>query len=191
MAIIEGLETQDSLEGLAALDRYEILDTAPEARFDDLARLAATVCGTPIGLIGFISAGKTWFKAWAGLEPVRIPREVSFCHETVQQDGVMVIPDTLADPRFANDPLVVSEPHVRFYAGTPLRSPEGHVVGALCVLDRKPKTLTSDQCESLEALGRQVTAQLELRGQNAERVRAEREIRNLSEKAVRRSWERL
>lgn len=150
-------------ERLAALGRYRILDTEPERRFDDLVLLASQICGTPMALITLVDDTRQWFKSRLGIGVSETPRSISFCSRAIEQPDLFVIPDTLEDRRFCDNPLVRGEPHVRFYAGAPLITPEGHALGTLCVADRVPRELTSDQVEALLALKRQVETQLELR----------------------------
>ncbi|MGA8441340.1 MAG: PAS domain S-box protein [Candidatus Sulfotelmatobacter sp.] len=145
---------------LGALYSYRILDTCSEGRFDDLARLAIYVCGTPIGLVGFIDANRQWFKSRIGWDSSEIPREVSFCNHTILQTDLVIVSDTLSDKRFARNQLVTRE-GVRFYAGVPLLTPEGYALGALSVMDHVPRALTQEQTRILWALARQVMAHLE------------------------------
>jgi signal transduction histidine kinase len=162
---------------LAALERYGILDTSPEDGFDELVRLAAAVCGTPIALISLVDATRQWFKARLGLEASETPRTASFCAHAIHESAVLVVPDATKDPRFATNPLVVGEPKIRFYAGAPLTTPDGHNLGTLCVIDCKPRLLGDDQRTALTAIARQVIAQLELRRQIAERMATEEKLR--------------
>ena len=146
-----------------ALHRYAILDTEPEQTFDDLVLLASFICKTPIALISLVDEDRQWFKSKAGLSVSETPREIAFCATAIQQPDLFVVPDTLNDERFRNNPLVVSEPNVRFYAGAPLIDEEGHALGTICVIDRIPRELAPDQQEALKALSRLVLAQLEFR----------------------------
>ena len=148
---------------LAALRRYGVLDTAPESAFDDLTRLAAHICGTPISLVSLIDADRQWFKSRVGLDVPETSRDLAFCGYAILQSDVLVVPDAAADARFAGNQLVTSDPHIRFYAGAPLVTSDGYALGTLCVIDRVPRTLTDDQYDALRTLGRQVVAQLELR----------------------------
>ncbi len=144
------------LSRLAALLRYEILDTPEESAFDDFTALAAQMCDTPIALISLVDDRRQWFKSRVGLDVSETPRDISFCTYTITGEQIFEVPDALQDPRFRDNPLVQGDPHIRFYAGTPLTSPDGHNLGTLCVIDRKPRRLSSEQRETLERLGRQV-----------------------------------
>jgi two-component system sensor histidine kinase/response regulator len=146
-----------------ALRRYSILDTPREEAYDDLASLAAQVCGTPFAMIGFLDSSRVWFKSVIGLDVAEVPRDKTFCAHAVQGRELLLVPDATADPRFRANPMVTSALHVRFYAGVPLYSREGYALGTLCVVDRVGRQLLPGQVAALEALGRQVTAQLELR----------------------------
>ncbi|MDF2441571.1 MAG: hypothetical protein JWN98_2555, partial [Abditibacteriota bacterium] len=148
---------------LEALQRYEILDTMPEREFDDIAFLAAQICQAPVALITFIDSHRQWFKARVGLDMIETPRDISFCAHAIAQAGPLIISDATQDARFAANPLVTGERHVRFYSGAPLVTPDGQALGTLCVLDIAPRQLTPDQQEALSRLSRQVVAQLELR----------------------------
>jgi GAF domain-containing protein len=153
---------------LATLRGYEILDTEPEAAFDDLTFLASYICQTPIALISLIDVDRQWFKSKVGISMTETSRDIAFCASTVLQSDVFIVPDASEDDRFSENPLVVSEPRIRFYAGASLMT-EGHALGALCVIDRVPRTLSPEQLDALRALSRQVQAQFDLR-QNLKRL---------------------
>jgi anti-anti-sigma factor len=148
---------------IQALHQYDLLDTPSEEAFDELTRLAAYICGTPIALVSLVDTNRQWFKSKVGLEELETPRDIAFCAHTILQPDVFIVQDALADQRFAQSPLVTDGPQVRFYAGVPLISADGHAVGALCVNDNMPRDLHPDQVEALRTLGRQVMAQMELR----------------------------
>ncbi|HVM08565.1 MAG TPA: response regulator [Acidimicrobiales bacterium] len=149
---------------LDALRRYEVLDTAPEAAFDGIARLAARVLGTPMALVSLVDESRQWFKARVGITTTQTSRDVAFCAHAVAAPGdILEVRDAAVDPRFADNPFVVDHPHVRFYAGAPLITPEGDAIGTLCVLDREVRELTAQQREDLRVLADLVVTQLELR----------------------------
>ncbi len=149
---------------LADLQAHRILDTLPEQAYDDITRLAAQICDTPIALVSFVDDNRQWFKSRIGVDFSETSREVAFCaHAIVDQESLFVVPDATIDTRFAANPMVTADPKIRFYAGAPLVTESGHAVGTLCVMDRKPRLLTTDQRRALEALARQVVSQLSLR----------------------------
>jgi two-component sensor histidine kinase/PAS domain-containing protein len=150
-------------ERLAALRRYEILDSPSEVEFEDVVRIAAHVCETPIAVVNLIEDHRQWFKAEIGLGVRETPLDVSICAHAILQPGLFVVPDTTKDPRFDCNPLVTGDPHLRFYAGALLETREGLPLGTVCVLDYKPRDLTEEQAFTLQALARQVMAHLELR----------------------------
>ena len=161
---------ENEAERLNTLRGYEILDTHPEDRFDDLTRLAALICSTPISLISLVDEDRQWFKSKTGVEVCQTPREDAFCAHAIMSPELLLVPDASQDPRFATNPLVLGELHVRFYAGAPLTAPNGHHLGALCVIDRVPRELSREQQESLRILSRQVMAQVIL-GKNLQDLR--------------------
>ena len=153
---------------LLALQAYHILDTEPERDFDDITRLAAHTFQAPIAIISLIDEKREWFKSRVGVELTEAPRDLAFCEYTHQAGTAFIVPDTLLDPRFSGNPFVTGDPFVRFYAGVPLITPSGHSLGALCVVDTKPRTFTPEQVDSLTMLARVVMSQLDLRRANRE-----------------------
>jgi anti-sigma regulatory factor (Ser/Thr protein kinase) len=148
---------------LEALHRYRILDTEPERSFDDLTLLASHICGTPMALISLVDADRQWFKSRIGIPFSETARAVSFCAHAINHRDLFIVPDARHDERFRDNPFVTGETQIRFYAGAPLVTPDGHALGTLCVLDRVARTLSREQLEALTALCRQAEAQLELR----------------------------
>jgi anti-sigma regulatory factor (Ser/Thr protein kinase) len=167
----------DEAARLAALHRYRILDTEPEQCFDDLTLLASHICGTPMALLSLVDAERQWFKSRIGLPMAETSRAVSFCGHAIQQRDLFIVTDATQDSRFRENPYVTSGPEIRFYAGAPLVTPDGHAVGTLCVLDHVARTLTREQLEALSALCHQAESQLELRRNliELERALAERD----------------
>jgi len=153
---------QNETERLAELHRYGVLDTAPEFAYDQLAELAASICGTPVAVVSLIDADRQWFKSKFGLDIHQTSRDAAFCAHTILGSELVVVPDATADERFADNPLVTSEPHIRFYAGAPLVTVNGHALGTLCVLDYATRDLSQHQRDALKMLSSQVVGQLEL-----------------------------
>ena len=179
----------DGAPRLAALNRYAILDTAAEAAFDDLAGLAAQICGTRSSLITFVDRSRQFYKAKIGFDAgPTAPLDTGFCPIVVRQAAPLILPDALADPYHAENPAV-TQGGVRFYAGVPILTPDGHAIGTLCVFDRVPGKLTEGQQAGLLALAGQVVGQIELRralrfaGDESER--AERETARVTKHAAR------
>lgn len=173
----------DDAARVAALHRYKILDTDPEQAFDDLTLLASYICEAPIALLTLIDSDRQWFKSSVGLSGRETDRNVSFCTHAIETpDEIMVVPNALTDQRFKQNPYVIGEPKIRFYAGAPLVTPGGHALGTLCVVDRVPRTLTPQQLQALDALRRQAQAQLELR-RNLMELREALEERDRAEQA--------
>jgi two-component system cell cycle sensor histidine kinase/response regulator CckA len=153
---------------LKVLWQYEVLDTVPEEIFDDLTELAARICEAPIALISLIDEDRQWFKARVGITAPETSRDISFCAHAIRQNGLFVVPDASRDSRFAKNPLVLSGPKIRFYAGSPLITPDGYALGTLCVIDKVPRQLGADQQQALRLLSRLVMTQLELRRHSRE-----------------------
>ncbi len=172
---------ENETERLAALRGLGILDTLPELAYDELCALAAYICQAPIALISFVDEDRQWFKSRVGWSAGETCREVAFCAHAILQPDLLVVPDTRADERFANNPLVTSPPGIRFYAGAALVTAEGHALGTLCVLDHKPRELTAEQTRALRALSHQVVAQLRLREQLTEQRRINDELARANE----------
>ncbi len=147
-------------ERMNTLRGYGILDTNPEDCFDELTRLAGSICGTPISLVSLVDEDRQWFKSKTGLEVCQTLREDAFCAHAIMSSDLFMVPDASQDPRFATNPLVVGERHIRFYAGAPLTAPNGHHLGALAVMDQRPRQLSREQMESLRILSHQVMAQM-------------------------------
>lgn len=164
---------------LKVLWQYEVLDTVPEQIFDDLAELAGAICEAPISLISLVDESRQWFKARVGLDARETSRDISFCAHAITQPGLFIIPDATQDPRFKDNPLVTGDPKVRFYAGAPLITTEGHALGTLCVLDRVPRELRPDQLKALRVLARLVLTQLELRRHTEELIKAREDSQSI------------
>lgn len=154
---------EDEAARLATLREYEVLDTPPEQAFDDIVHLAAQILDVPISLVSLVDEDRQWFKARFGLDAPQTPRDISFCGHAVLGSEVMVVADATADSRFWDNPLVLGDPSIHFYAGAPLVTPSGSRIGTLCAIDRRPRTVTPAQLDALDRLARQVVAQLELR----------------------------
>lgn len=162
---MKGVAPEQEAIRVEALRRYHILDTFSEKAFDDLVRLSAQICGTPVALLSFIDSEREWIKSKVGTKVTAFPCDISFCAHVILERDLLIVRDALFDERFATNPLVTSDPNVRFYAGAPLFTPEGLAIGALCIIDRYPRELNSIQAEALRILSRQVMAQLELKKQ--------------------------
>lgn len=158
---------------LAALHKYNILDTEPDQLFDELTELAAQICSTPIAAISLVDQNRQWFKSKIGISVPETLREHGFCPHAIVQNELFVIPDATTDERFAANPFVAGDPHIRFYAGMPLVTKTGEALGTICVVDYQPRNLTEQQKTALRSLGRQVMSQLELRLEIIEKQRAE------------------
>jgi diguanylate cyclase (GGDEF)-like protein/PAS domain S-box-containing protein len=163
---------------LAVLDRYEVFDTVPEPAFDRLARLARRLFGVPIALISFVGEHQQRFKARCGLDIAETDLTVSFCRYAIRDSEVMVVLDAAADPRFRDNPLVTGAPNIRFYAGAPIITPDGHALGTLCIIDDVPRPdFSADQQAALAELAALVTSELELRDAVRRRLATEARMR--------------
>jgi|SRR5277367_87914 len=162
---------------LEVLWQYDVLDTVPEQVFDDLTELAASICEAPVAMITLVDEKRQWFKAKKGVSVSETSRDVSFCGHAILKQDLFIVPDASQDERFAQNPLVKSDPKIRFYAGAPLIAPGGHALGTLCVIDSVPRTLREEQKQALKILSRHVMTQLELRrhAQELASTRAERD----------------
>jgi GAF domain-containing protein len=157
------IPVQNDAARVAALQKYAILDSEPEQAFDDLVLLASFISNTPIALISLVDENRQWFKSKMGVSVSETPREIAFCNSAIRQPDVFVVPDTLSDERFRNNPLVLSDPKIRFYAGAPLINEEGYALGTICVVDKTPREFSLGQQAALKALSRLVLAQMEFR----------------------------
>lgn len=179
---------RDEARRLHALDRSGLLDTPPEPDYDELVRLAAESCGTPIALISLVDRGRQWFKANVGLHGVsETDRVISFCTHAIEHEGVFLVEDAIADERFSTNPLVQGEPFIRFYAGVPIQTEDGFSIGTLCVIDRRPRGLSESQRRCLIGLKRQLELMLRARTQvrqlkerNTELEQAQERMRSLN-----------
>lgn len=149
---------------LRELESYHILDTLPEQVYEDIVRLAAYICQTPMALVNLIDRDRQWSKARLGFADNEVDRKLAFCSYTINNpDDVLVVHDATCDPRFANNPFVRGDPYIRFYAGAPLVTPNGYALGTVCVVDLQPHQLSPEQIEMLRVLSRHVVQHLELR----------------------------
>lgn len=183
----------DETGRLAALQRADVLDTPAEEVYDEIVRAAAELCETPVALVSLVDEDRQWFKAKVGVDIDHAPRDVSFCAHAICSDDLMEVPDARNDDRFAENPFVLDDPNVRFYAGVPLRTAAGYSYGTLCVIDTVPRVLTPDQRVRLSRLARQATALLELRESTNELSHANGQLEraNLERDAVEASLRHL
>ncbi len=176
---------RDEKKRIASLHKLQLLDTPAEPAYDDIVQLAALICKVPIALITLLDENRQWFKARIGLSVQETPRSVAFCaHAVDRNDGLFLVPDAHQDDRFRENPLVTDDPNIRFYAGVPVGGPDGQPMGTICVLDREPRVITTEQQLALRVLGREVEAQFKIRDQflqlqqmQAKRLRADIRLR--------------
>lgn len=154
----------DEARRLRALQDLDLLDTEEEERFNRVTRLAQRMFGTPIALVSLVDEERQWFKSRQGLDATETPRSISFCGHAVLGTDVFVVPDTREDPRFADNPLVMDEPRIRFYAGYPISAPDGSKIGTLCIIDRKPRNFDEADFQVLQDLGRTIEQEIVARG---------------------------
>ncbi|QJP13242.1 GAF domain-containing protein [Starkeya sp. ORNL1] len=173
--MVENRRPWDEGQRLALLESYQILDTPREQDFDDLARIASEVCGTPIAVVNLVATSRQWFKAEVGLGVRETPIETSFCGHAILTSDFMMVPDATKDERFDCNPLVTGEPGLRFYAGALLKTPNGVPIGTMCVLDYQPRRLDEHQINTLKLLARQAMTQIELRKSLADKEEALRQ----------------
>ncbi len=163
---------------LQALRRYQILDTLEEQAFNDITMLASFICDAPMAVISLVDSERQWFKSRVGVQATETPREHAFCaHAILKPEEVLVVGDAMADTRFSGNPLVTGDPHIRFYVGAPLITPQGDALGTICVMDRVARELPKDNIDALRALARQVIAQMELHRVSMELDRGAKELK--------------
>lgn len=151
----------DEAQRLAAVAATRLVDSLPEERFDRIVRLASKATDSPIALISLLTARRQWFKARVGLPAQQTPREWAFCAHAILQEGPFVVEDASSDARFSGNPLVLAEPHMRFYAGVPLRDSSGNAMGTLCVIDREPRKLRATELQALVDLAAIAAGEIE------------------------------
>ncbi len=154
---------KNELKRLEALRAYHILDTGQEQAYDDIVEMASYICDTPVAMVSLVDNARQWFKSKIGTQQQETSRDIAFCAHAILHEDIFIVPDADANPDFADNPLVTGEPHIRFYAGVPLNDQEGHSLGSLCVIDRKPRVLNPGQLKALKTLGRHVMTLMETR----------------------------
>ena len=152
----------NAVERVNELIEYQIMDTEEEADFNEIVELASKICGAPTSLITLLDHHRQWFKAKIGMTDTETPIEFAFCKHAIEQEKVFIVEDATKDNRFSGNPYVTGDTSIRFYAGMPLQTPRGINIGTLCVIDKKPRTISVDQQEALRILGHQVVKLFEL-----------------------------
>jgi len=155
---------QNEAERIQVLRDLLILDTEPEERFDVITAYCQSRFKVEISLVSLVDTDRQWFKSTCGLDAKETPRDISFCGHAILQDQVFIVKNALEDPRFADNPLVLGPPNIRFYAGAPLELSSGQTVGTLCIIDSKPKSLEPEEVDHLQVLAHMVSMELEGQG---------------------------
>lgn len=184
----------DEAERQESLDRLEIVDTPAEERFDRITRLARTLFNVPTALISLVDRDRQWFKSAQGLAAPETPRAISFCGHAIQEDSAFVVADALRDGRFADNPLVTGSPNIRFYAGQPVRAPDGQRVGTLCLIDDRPRRLSPEARQGLRDLAALVESELRVNALSVSQIALRSRLEAVERKAaidpVTRAWTR-
>jgi GAF domain-containing protein len=170
---------KSEIRRLEALRNYHVLDSAPEREFDDVVKVASHICDVPFANFVLADAGRQWFHAKPGVEESETPKGDSFCAHVIKSEEFLLVEDATTDSRFADNPLVTGEDHIRFCAGAPLVDADGESLGALCVMDREPRSLSDEQRNALEALARLVVSQMQLRRVSHALAEALHDVRTL------------
>ncbi len=182
--MIKPLPHKRETDRLEALMRHNILDTPAEQEYDDITLLAAFITKSPTALLSFVDKERQWFKSKVGFDLEETPRDIAFCAHAIHESDIFIVNDATKDERFFDNPLVTSGKKVKFYAGAPLVTSEGLPLGSLCVMDSKPRDLSEEEKNALNALARQVLAQLELRERNKQLEESLKKIKNMQERLI-------
>jgi PAS domain S-box-containing protein len=184
MSPINSMTTLEEAARLEALRSYKVLDASPIAQLDTLTALAAQICGAPISLVSLVDENRQWFLSRFGLDVLETPRSHAFCAHAIHADDLFEVPDASLDDRFKGNPLVTGVPGIRFYAGMPLFNEQHQALGTLCVIDRRPRQLTTEERGALRALRDFVMAHLELRRKSMQLEQAERRSREIIDNSL-------